>query len=325
MKKISSLGRFSLVFFLLFLLVGSGWFLNQPVDPEGEEKIFVVRPKEDTRQIASRLEEEGLIKNSYFFLFSLWQQKLWGKVQAGTFRLSPQMSTATIAQHLTKGRIDQWLRIIEGVRREEIAFQVEEELGLARKEFLQASEGWEGYLFPDSYLVPLNTSAVKLVEIMVKNFRRRTKNLWPLAQKKGLSEKEVLILASLVEREAKTKDDRILVAGILLKRWKNKWPLQVDATVQYAKASLSPPEGKKGWWPLVSGQDLSLKSPFNTYLHLGLPPAPICNPSLESLEAVVESRQTPFWFYLSDRQGKVHFARTLAEHQLNVEKYLKTE
>lgn len=298
------------------------WFMNRPLNFQGKERTFVIPLGEDSYQVASRLEETGLIRNRYFFLLSLWQQKLWGKIQAGSFSLSPRMTTAEIAVELINGKRDRWLRIVEGVRREEIAFQVEKELAIPREEFLEASKGKEGRLFPDSYLVPLDVSAPRLVEIINENFRRRTADVRKKAARQKLTAEELLIIASLVEREAREKDDRILVAGILLKRWRSNWPLQVDATVQYAKA-LSSPSLKGEWWPPLSGRDLSLESPFNTYLHLGLPPSPICNPSLQSLEATVDYRETPFWFYLSDKEGRVHFARSLEEHQENIKKYLK--
>lgn len=312
------------LFFFVALFLFLGWFFWQPVNREGKEQVFVIRRGEETYQIASRLEENKLIRNRHLFLLVLRQYDLVGKIQAGSFYLSRGMNVKEIAFALTKGRLDKWITIIEGLRREEIAFQVEKELGISEEEFLRASENKEGYLFPDSYLVPLNASAPQLVKIMTGNFQGRTERLWEKAEQEGLSKKEVVIIASLVEREARGQDDRYIVAGILIKRWKNKWPLQVDATVQYAKASLTI-NGQKEWWSSVSGTDLKLNSPFNTYQHSDLPPAPICNPSLGSMEAVVDYKTTPYWFYLSDVSGKIHFAETLREHQENIDNYLKNK
>jgi len=312
------------LFFFVALFLFLGWFFWQPVNKEGKEQVFVIRRGEETYQIASRLEENKLIRNRHLFLLVLRQHDLVGKIQAGSFYLSQGMNVKEIAFALTKGRLDKWITIIEGLRREEIAFQVEKELGISEEEFLRASEGKEGHLFPDSYLVPLNASALQLVKIMTENFQGRTERLWEKAEQGGLNKKEVVIIASLVEREARGQDDRYIVAGILIKRWKNKWPLQVDATVQYAKASLTI-NGQKEWWSPVSGTDLKLNSPFNTYKHLDLPPAPICNPSLGSMEAVVGYKTTPYWFYLSDVSGKIHFAETLGRHQENIDNYLKNK
>jgi len=325
MRKLFCKGRISFLSLsacLFFLAAFLGWFFWQPVNGKGKTQVFVIRRGEETCQIASRLEESKLIRNRYLFLLVLRRYGLVGKIQAGSFRLSQKMNVKEIAFALTRGRLDKWVTVIEGLRREEIACQVEKELGIPKEEFLRASEGREGYLFPDSYLVPLNASAIQLVKIMIGNFQERTEDLWEKAEQKGLSEKEVVIIASLVEREARTENDRRLVAGVLIKRWKNKWPLQVDATVQYAKALLSS-NGQKEWWPAVSGTDLRLVSLFNTYQHSNLPPAPICNPSLGSMEAVVNYQTTPYWFYLSDTSGRIHFAETLEEHQENVDNFLK--
>jgi len=307
------------LFFLGVFLLCWGLSFGRPADSQGKEKIFIVRLGEDTRQVAARLEESGLIKSRYFFLFSLWRDNLQGKIQAGSFSLSPQMTTRQIAFNLTKGRLDQWLRVIEGLRREEIADQAQDELDIDKKSFILASGQKEGYLFPDSYLVPLKVSAESLVKMMNDNFEKRTAELWKRLDEKQMSRVEVVIIASLVEREAKEKNDRETVAGILIKRWKANWPLQVDATVQYVKGK------ENNWWPKIDGADLEIKSPFNSYLNLGLPPAPICNPSLESLEATVSFRESSYWFYLSDLSGKVHFAQNLEEHQRNIEKYLKSQ
>jgi len=106
------------------------------------------------------------------------------------------------------------------------------------------------------------------------------------------------------------------VAGILIKRGENDWPLQIDATVQYIL-------GKKGnWWPQINGGDLKIDSLYNTYKNKGLPPGPICNPGLASIKAVLYPQKTDFWFYLSDKTGKMHYAKTNEEHNNNIRKYL---
>lgn len=137
---------------------------------------------------------------------------------------------------------------------------------------------------------------------------------------------EVLILASIVEREVKFNNDRPIVAGILLKRLEKNWPLQADATVQYAIASAKC-KGKSAkcgnWWPKnLTREDLKIKSPYNTYLYPGLPPGPICNPGLAAIEAVLNPVGSEYWFYLSDEEGKMHYAKTAEEHEENISKYL---
>jgi UPF0755 protein len=126
---------------------------------------------------------------------------------------------------------------------------------------------------------------------------------------------ENLILASLVEREVRVDTDRKIVAGIILKRLKADWPLQIDATIQYVLGN------KNDWWP--KNIDTKFESKYNTYLNPGIPPTPICNPGLRSIEAVLSPQNTNYWYYISDDQGVTHFAKTLAEHNLNVDKYLR--
>ena len=141
-----------------------------------------------------------------------------------------------------------------------------------------------------------------------------------------MDKNQVLILASLVEREAHHEKDRPIVAGILSKRLRNNWPLQVDASVQYALASKNCPLSKANcqWWPQsLSEKDLKTQSSYNTYLYRGLPPAPICNPSLSSIKAVIFSQESPYWFYLSDKQGEIHYAVSDRQQAENIRKYLR--
>jgi len=133
----------------------------------------------------------------------------------------------------------------------------------------------------------------------------------------------VLTLASLVEREANTEGSMRQVASILVKRWKNGWPLQVDATVQYI---LGYQEGEKTWWKAsLSNQDLAIDSLYNTYKRPGLPPGPICSPGLTAIQAVIGADEnTPYWYYISNKDGsQMYYARTLEEHNTNIQKHLR--
>jgi UPF0755 protein len=135
----------------------------------------------------------------------------------------------------------------------------------------------------------------------------------------------MLILSSIVEREVRLEKDRPVVAGILIKRWRSDWPLQADATIQYLKADLNCRNRGVNcdWWEPVSGADLDIDSPYNSYLYRGLVPGPICNPGLASIQAVSNPQDTDYWFYLSDYSGEVHYARTNEEHSENIERYLR--
>ena len=293
-----------------------------PVDKNNKKtKIFVIRRGESLRSIIDNLYRENLIRNKLAFYLLVKNMGIEKSIQAGDFRLSPSMNAETIAKILTKGTLDIWFTIIEGLRKEEIAQLINQNFSIPESEFLKYAK--EGYLFPDTYLIPKEATAEAIVKILNNNFYRRfNKELQKKAAKKGLTEEEVIIIASLVEREAKYDEDRQKVASIILKRLKNDWPLQIDATVQYA-LGYQPQE--RSWWKrYLTQKDLEIDSPYNTYKKKGLPPGPICNPGLASIKAVIgASENTPYWYYLSDKTGRMHYSKTLEEHNENIRKYLR--
>jgi len=329
LKKSKSLFSFCLFFLFLFVF-GYLWFL-WGIAPkvksnrnDSRSEIFVIRKGEKTENIVNRLYQAGLIKSRIAFKLLLYKEGLIGKIQAGGFRLSPTMSASEIAQKLTHGTFDQWLTIIEGWRREEIARKINSQFSIPLAEFMSKTENDEGFLFPDTYLIPQNIQTETLVKILKENFDKKIKNLEPEIKKSDLSLKEIIILASIVEREAKEDSDRPLVAGILIKRWQNNWPLQADATIQYALANIQcrQTDTQCDWWPKIKRENLGINSPYNTYRYLGLPPTPICNPGLSAIKAVINYQKSDYWYYLSDQKGRIHFARTLEEHKQNIKNYL---
>lgn len=283
------------------------------------EKLFVIQKGESSSSVADRLKRENLIKNALAFKILVYLRGFSDKIQAGDFRLRPSLSAQEIAKALTHGTLDIWLTFPEGWRREEFTQRLAANLeNFDNQEFLALTKDFEGYFFPDTYLIPKDASASMVLGIFQKNFEKKfTSSLETAAEKKNLTREQVLILASLVEREAKHEKDKPIVAGILIKRWRNDWPLQVDATLQYAKGS------QLEWWPKVTAQDKKINSLYNTYQSKGLPPAPICNSGLDSIKAVINSQETDYWFYLSDKQGQMHYAQTSDEHNQNIVRYLK--
>lgn len=307
---------------IVFLLVGLFWWREnlKPVDKQSQTYTLIVIKKGSSGvQIAKQLRLNNLIKSQKAFLLYL---KLYPiSLQAGTFKLSRSMSLAEIVQTLHKGPLDIWVTIPEGWRRGQIGEKLSRslEFKFSQKAFLKLTTGREGYLFPDTYLFPQEATASRIVKIMVTNFTKKARPVVEkTAQKQNLSLNQVVTLASLVEREGKTKADRRIIASILLKRLDRGWPLQVDATLQYVK-------GRPGnWWPKIKPEDKKIKSAFNTYLNKGLPPRPISNPGLDSLNAVYQADpNTPYWFYISDKNGQIKAVKTLEEHNQNVSKYLK--
>jgi UPF0755 protein len=324
-KKASWLIVWGLVIPCIIFLGGIFWWQNglSPVDPKNKEKITFVIPKgRPISQIAEDLEKEHLIRNAFHFKVMTYLSGTTKRIQAGSHQLSPSMTSSEIAEALTKGTNDQWVTIVEGLRQEQIG-----EL-LTTKGFAIDPKVWqqtvksrklEGRLFPDSYLFPAGADQETILGIIGKNFEKKVlTGLKEDLSKSRLSLEEILTMASIVEREARGDEDRKIVAGILLKRWQNSWPLQVDATIQYAVAS------PKDWWPkTLTPNHLSTKSPYNTYLYKELPPGPICNPGLSSIKAVLNPKATSYWFYISAPDGTMHYAQTDEQHADNIQKYLR--
>ncbi len=314
----------TLIFLILVFTVGLiGYVIYRegtlPVDKTDKKTcIFVIKPGDSLNKIANNLALEGYIRNKIVFYVVVKQQGAEKKIQAGDFRLSPSMDTFDIVKTLQHGTLDTWVTVVEGLRKEEVAQIMNQNFNISEIDFISQAE--EGYLFPDTYLIPSQATSKNIIALMTNTFSKKFTQLKEKS-KTNLSDKEVVILASLVEREAKHYEDRRIVAGILLKRLNNDWPLQLDATVQYALGYQT--NGKTWWKKAVNGDDLKIDSPYNTYKYPGMPPGPICNPSLTSLEAVINAnKSTPYWYYLSDSKGNMHYAVTLEEQEANVEKYL---
>lgn len=320
MKKISILLTIILVFsFSFYLYYREG---SLPVNKTVKStKIFVVSQGAPLQEIVSSLSKEDLIRNKLIFYFIVKKLGLEKSIQAGDFRLSPSMSAQEIAKALTHGTLDVWVTLIEGTRKEEMAQVISKELDIPETEFIKYAS--EGYLFPDTYLLPKEATAGSVINILENNFRSKfDADLENQAKAKELSKDEVVILASLVEKEEPNDEERPAVAGIILKRLQADWPLQIDATVQYALGYQSE---EKSWWKKeLSLDDLKVDSEYNTYKNKGLPPAPIANPGLASIKAVIEAdTSTPYWYYLHDKKGVTHYAKTIEEHNANIRKYLR--
>jgi len=311
----------------LLLILGGGFYLyykegTLPVDKTSQQSvIFVIRRGENLSGIANNLAHQKLIRNKIVFYMVVKRLGIERKIQAGDFRLSASLDTHEIAKSLTHGTLDVWLTIIEGMRKEEVAQLVSQSLNIPEIEFLNYAR--EGYLFPDTYLVPKNATAVAVIKIFEDNFNRRFNDeLKEKTKNKGFTVEQIVTLASLVEREARFAEDRQKVAGVLLRRLEEDMKLDVDATVQYALGYQS---DEKSWWKKqLTLVDLEIVSPYNTYKNVGLPPQPIANPGLSAIEAVIDADPaTPYLYYISDSSGHLHFARNLEEHNENIRKYLK--
>lgn len=297
-------------FFTFFVLIVTGYFYyynSQAVSTNSETKNFVINPGDGADMIATRLEANGLIRNKFIFLFVARVNKLSGNLRAGMFKLSPAMSPLEVIKELTTGgNHDYWVQIIGGQRLEEIDIEFQKDL--------------EGYIFPDSYLIPKDYTPANIYTLISKNFSKQFTRAKEGATNLKLNDKQAVILASLLEREARSLVSKQNVAGILLNRLDINMALQLDATVQYARDTIKNPT--KYWLPITKN-DLVIDSKYNTYIHPGLPPTPICNPGYDSLYAVFHPIVSDNLFYITGNDNQMHYAKTLDEHNLNISKYLK--
>lgn len=295
-----------------------GWWGSQlaAVSDDKSTKIFVVDKGESFSKVVNDLKKQNLIKSPFIFTIFAKHSNLSSKIQSGTFRLSPSYSARDTLNALTDKPLDTWVTLLEGWRGEEMAKKLSDELGVQSSEFLKVAK--EGYMFPDTYLFPKDYSAKQIAGRLEDTFDQRySDELKSKIKALGLTEGQGVILASIVEREARSDKARTEVASILLKRFKIGMGLNADATLQYI---LGYQKDEKSWWKRnLTEEDKMVKSAYNTYLHAGLPPAPICNPGLASLKAVANAdSSTPYLYYYHDSKGNSYYAKTLEEHNENV-------
>jgi len=313
---------------LLIALIGAlfaanFWWQNaaKPVSNQKEDVDFLISKGSSAGKVGLQLQQEGLIRSAT--AFRLYVQ-LTGKsksIQAGEYSLSANYSLTKMVDILSKGPIEVWVTIPEGLRREEVAIRFADGLGKKDKgsfveEFLSSSKGKEGYLFPDTYLFPKTATAQQVVNKMLTIFDNKIEPFAKDISSAALSKNEIVTLASIVERESRSDSERPVVAGILLNRIDIGMGLGADATVQYAVGTA------ENWWPILSKEDLATASPYNTYKFRGLPPAPIANPGISSLRAAIFPETSDYLYYLHDAKGQIYYATTLAQHNENIRKYL---
>src|SRR3990167_6794148 len=257
-----------LIIFLIVIVLSAGalalWWKNgnRAQDPANKSsQIFVVVKGEGVREIANSLKTKGLIKDPIVFFLQTKRLGLDKDLEAGDFRLSPSMSLYTIIQNLTHGTLDIWITIPEGIRAEEIANILKKGIPSYKPDWRETLATREGYLFPDTYLIPRDADLNLVMSLLTNNFANKYNGV--NAEKTGLSQQEIVTIASLVEREAKFAQDRPLVASVILNRLGIGIKLDIDATVQYALGYA--PDEKRWWKKDLTIDDLNIKSPYNTY------------------------------------------------------------
>ncbi|MCX6367185.1 MAG: endolytic transglycosylase MltG [Armatimonadetes bacterium] len=255
-------------------------------------------------RVGQLLEEKHVIRSASYF-----KRVATGTILPGLYAFSPSDSPEAIYQKLARGDVSSIkVTFPEGFTIKKMAAKLIERGVLTDDtEFLQLTQGLEGQLFPDTYAFSKTVTAKEIVPQLQQHFQKQTK---------GLSlTPEALIVASLIEREAETDEDRPKIAGVIYNRIRKKMRLQIDATVQYIL-----PQHKAR----LLFSDLKTPSPYNTYLHAGLPPGPICNPGLASIKAALAPEKSDNLFYVQG-EGKGHiFAKTFEEHRANIARVRKS-
>lgn len=309
----------TLIYIFLFSLV------RKPISYDTNTPIMVVSDEvASPEEIVNQIYADGYIQNNYTYEFLLYLSKFIG-VRAGAYTLNKGMSLFEIAQNLANPYM-RYVKIAEGKRKEEIADQFGKTLGWSdqdRQQFMNVEtesnlKVSDGYYFPETYLVPVDSDGKEVATTMVDRFNEQIVDHYAKSPKNIRNLDTVLTIASIIQREAAGKSDMKLISGIIWNRLFNGMALQVDATVQYAKGT------QEKWWPRVSIDDIkTLDSPYNTYLNKGIPPGPISNPGLAAIDAAFNPQKTSCLFYLHDRTRNIHCSQTGAEHIEKVNLYLK--
>ena len=298
-----------------------------------ENFVILVKPGMVANDIGNLLYQQGAINSIFLFRVASKLAGMESSFQPGEYSFSKNMTVQQIVGMLARGETSyQQITIPEGYTVEQIAKLVQEkQLGNAGvlKKVAQSFVPYpymintnsnvvyksEGYMFPNTYRITKGMTEEQILSMLTIEFDKQfTESMRARATEMGLSIKDVIILASLVEKEAQLPSDRPIIAGVFLNRLKMQMPMQSCATIQYI---LGYPKAE------LSVQDTEIPSPYNTYQHMGLPPGPIANPGIAAIDAVLHPQKTDFLYFVADRQGAHHFSKTYEEHLIAIEQVSK--
>lgn len=301
---------------LIFCIIITSYSIAPSDFPSG--KIISIKPGQYLSQVAEDFEGRYIIKSE--FLFKVYVMALSGhkQIQAGDYLFERPESALKIAKRVING--DQGLpkykiTIAEGMTVKQIGLTIKKSIqNFDVDTFYILAKPYEGYLFPDTYYIYENATPQFVVDQLRNTFKEKIKTQLLSMQAFGKELKDVIIMASIIEKEAFKMEDRKIIAGILWKRLEIGMPLQVDAPFYYTL-------GKES--SLLTVSDLRTDTPYNTYTNKGLPPAPIANPGLGAIEATVNPTKSKYLFYLSDKSGTMHYAVDHDGHVANKNKYIR--
>lgn len=320
-----------------------GEIVAVPTAPNSSAAVpYTLTSGASAKQVGSELQQLGIIPSGQQFEMLVTLMGVQDKLSAGDYLLGRNSSALKVVNQITVKSAVPVLKVTfpEGIRIEEMAVIAAKAGFGTQQQFMEAAatatlppdlaatkpegQGMQGYLFPDTYILPIGSTAAELVKLMITTLDRRfTPELRAAALAHGLNPHQALTMASVVEREAVLAPERPLIAAVFYNRLDAGDKLGADPTTQFA-ATLNNPEGvaKFGWWKKeLSIDDLENPSPYNTRLAFGLPPGPITNPGVASIEAVANPQKTEYYYFVADAKkndGSHLFAVTLAEHERNV-------
>lgn len=321
-----AVGLLILLLVLLLMMVGAGGFYLWATGASGDSKPVALEIPEGATasEVADILEEKNVIRSGFAFRVAARLRGVGSSIGAGRYELQTNMRLQEALDVLDEGPIVETFTVTipEGLRLEQVAERVAEDLGLDSKGFLDAAKSGkhalppylpeeaptvEGFLFPKTYEFVTDVTEEQVIQRLLEQFGDEVGDLeWNRAAKLGLDPYEVVVVASLIEREAMVDNERPKIASVIYNRLREEMLLQIDATVEYAL-----PEHKNR----LTYEDYEYPSPYNTYLNPGLPPTPIASPSLASIRAALSPADTDFLFYLvvDAGTGRHEFAETYEE------------
>ncbi|HLD24456.1 MAG TPA: endolytic transglycosylase MltG [Patescibacteria group bacterium] len=307
-----SLLAFCVAFAASFFII---WYYAGPVDTNGKETIFVVPQQTDNFDVPQELKNIRLVRSAQVFRWLLGGKS----VVPGGYRLRPSMSAWAIVEALTNAPQFVWVTVREGLRKEQIGELLGTKLGWTSEQEAQWNAlGDEGQFFPDTYLLPVDEPVSTVAQRFHDRFNEKFAPFIDQFTAKNIIWTTGIKIASLIERESGGDSDKRLIAGIIWNRLEKDMKLEIDATLQYIKGN-----SETGWWSRVVSEDKFLNSPYNTYRNKGLPPGPISNPGLASIDAVLHPEETDCIFYLHSSDRQIHCSVTYAEHVENIRTYLQ--
>jgi len=305
---------FSLFFLITILFITAIYF---PLDENSTtQKVVNIPSGTNAKEIVDVLEKNEIIrKNNYTFRILTKLLKLEDQLKYGEYNLKPSMNMLQILDKLVKGEVITYkITIPEGYTCTQIAELLDKKEVAEKEAFLKlvkdSEKTLEGYLFPDTYEVPKKYGAEKMVKAMLSNFDQIAleNKFTNKVEKIGFSLDEIIILASIIEKEAKFNDEKNKISTVFHNRLKIGMKLQSCATIQYI---LGEPK------EILDENDLKIVSPYNTYLYKGLPPGPICNPGLDSIKAALEPEEGDYLFFVLGENDRHIFSKTYQEHLMN--------